>query len=477
MVVIILFTSNFVAYEKASATATTVNGGAIYTGIVIGATAITAASLHAQQWYEDKKDDLVTLANNTWEYMSTDGKQAFLASLDAYGHGWTVSSEYMSDWFNTLGNEYPIKYNNVELNPKFNNAIETISEAGSGWDRIFILNSNYKFTNGWGRVVITAKAKDGKYALYRIVDYGAGDVRISPYQFTSMNSAYDFLTSISNYVSSNGRHPGALLNYLNSNGANLGLGVVSSVDGSALQLELDGVDFANNWAKNLLNQSETNPRSIPIYANPSLTLDNVYNPADTTIKDVGGVPTAVTQTPTGDWVNTATGEVVIPAEITNPVVPDTTNPDGTIGGFFSLLWQWLKAILQAILNLPLSIINLLKAALVYLFVPDVNFWNNNLNQIKALMWGDEIDDLTNGFSDLSTNSSGGFQSVFVSLMGVSGLKVIDADSINSVLNTVHSWVRGFFYPFLLIFNINMMYRMIRGTSLVGFGRDKGANTE
>lgn len=178
---------------------------------------------------------------------------------------------------------------------------------------------------------------------------------------------------------------------------------------------------------------------------------------------VDGVPHAMTST--GALVNLKTGEITAKT-------PEATIP-GEVTGLWAKLWEWLKSILDvlkgilaAIVALPLKLLELLKAMLLALFVPSEGFWTDNLNNLKSLLWGDTIDDLTGEFGDLSGASGGSFKDVIVTLMGVKDLVVIDADSVNTVLDYIHKWVRGVIYPFILIYNINMLYKLIRGTSLV-----------
>ena len=162
--------------------------------------------------------------------------------------------------------------------------------------------------------------------------------------------------------------------------------------------------------------------------------------------------------------------------VETPEYPEeVTDPDGaTTGGLFSKLFEWLKAlldalfkILNAILAIPSLIINALKALLLALFVPTDGFWDDNVNDLRKIVT-DELDteDLIDNVDDLGGVSGGQFRDVIVSLMGVDNLEVIDADSVNKVLDIIHKWVRGVVFPFLIFYNINQLYKLIRGTSLV-----------
>ena len=162
--------------------------------------------------------------------------------------------------------------------------------------------------------------------------------------------------------------------------------------------------------------------------------------------------------------------------VETPEYPEgVTDPEGaSTGGLFSKLFEWLKAlldalfkILNAILAIPALIINALKALILALFVPADGFWDENVNDLRKIVT-DELDteDLIDNVDDLGGVSGGQFKDVIVSLMGVDNLEVIDADSVNKVLDIIHKWVRGVVFPFLIFYNINQLYKLIRGTSLV-----------
>lgn len=158
-----------------------------------------------------------------------------------------------------------------------------------------------------------------------------------------------------------------------------------------------------------------------------------------------------------------------PDELSDP----NKNPDKDplSGGFWQTLWDWLKKILEAILNLPAKIIKLLKDLLLLLFIPSDGFFDGMLESMKMVI-DDEFDndDLLNKLKGLENGDGGVFKDIVVSLMGVDNLVVIDADSVNKVLDNIHSWVRGVVYPFLIFYNINQIYKLIRGTDIVSVTR-------
>lgn len=212
-----------------------------------------------------------------------------------------------------------------------------------------------------------------------------------------------------------------------------------------------------------------NPQTgVPVNVNDVVAGGGTVSTIPNELVYIDGVP--YFKAASGTLINVLTGEVV-----GNPPVGEVTTPDAT--GLWAKLWEWLKSILDvlkgilsAILSLPLKLLELLKALLLALFIPSEGFWSDNMNNLKSLLWGDTIDNLTGELEGLGNASGGTFKDVIVSLMGVKDLVVIDADSVNSVLDYIHKWVRGVFYPFLLIYNINMLYKLIRGTSLVEMTR-------
>lgn len=231
------------------------------------------------------------------------------------------------------------------------------------------------------------------------------------------------------------------------------------------------------------------PEPVPVIVPVEPFGDNPYiesyvPPGDNPIPDTDPNDKPGTDTDDDDKPNITPN----PNTDTPPYVEPTKPPEETpeypeettateVPSLFGKLWEWLKAILDAlfkilnaILALPFVLLEMLWDFLWDLikavFVPSEDFWDNNLNELKKVIYYDELEDMVDDFSSIADGGGGSFKDIVVSLMGVDGLTVIDADSINSILDNIHSWVRGVIFPLLILFNINSLYKLIRGTSLV-----------
>lgn len=127
--------------------------------------------------------------------------------------------------------------------------------------------------------------------------------------------------------------------------------------------------------------------------------------------------------------------------------------------------DFLNSIWDAIKSLPSQIITQLKEAIKYMFVPSETYFSSKFDSLKTkletkLSYSSYVS-LVEGLR----GSGGTFKDVRVTLYG-SDIVLIPASIVNSQLDTIHSWVRGFIFILLIFYNINNIYKMIRGTSLI-----------
>lgn len=175
-------------------------------------------------------------------------------------------------------------------------------------------------------------------------------------------------------------------------------------------------------------------------------------------------------TPDGEIKDVETGETIVGGG-DDGFDDEIKDGCGTLCALGKLL-TGLGSIAKAIAAIPLKILDGLLELVKKIFIPEENFWTTNLDGLKNKFFHDELKEVQNGVESLESVGGGQFGDVTGSLMGVDNLTIIDSSSINMSLEKIHSWVRGFFYPLLLFFNINQMYRVIRGTSLIGIGGKK-----
>ncbi len=189
------------------------------------------------------------------------------------------------------------------------------------------------------------------------------------------------------------------------------------------------------------------------------------------IQYVDGTDQVGISTPDDGIIDAETGETIVGGG-DDEFDDEIKDGCGTLCALGKLL-SGLGSIVKAIAAIPLKILDGLLELFKKIIVPPDGFWTKEIEEIEKQFFKDEIKENIDSLKDLGGAGGGQFQDVSVSLMGVDNVTVVDSDSINMSLDTIHGWVRGIFYPLLLFFNISMLYRLIRGTSFVGIGETKG----
>ncbi len=188
------------------------------------------------------------------------------------------------------------------------------------------------------------------------------------------------------------------------------------------------------------------------------------------IQYIDGTDQVGISTPDNEIIDAETGETIVGGG-DDEFDDEIKDGCGTLCALGKLL-SGLGTIAKAIAGIPLKILDGLLELIKKVFLPSETFWSTNLDGLKDKFFHEELKEVQNGVESLESVGGGQFSDVNVSLLGVDNIKLIDSSPINMTLDTIHSWVRGFFYPLLLFFNINQMYRVIRGTSLIGIGGKK-----
>lgn len=200
-----------------------------------------------------------------------------------------------------------------------------------------------------------------------------------------------------------------------------------------------------------LNPGQSAP-SIPTTGNP--TWDDVFAP--------GTFPQGGTITTPQDW----TTDTDIP-DVDNPDIPGVDNPDVP-----SVSWDWLKVLLGKISSLIEGISDWLD-----------NFWSNLLEFLKSLLvptdtyFTDNFNDVTvalkekvpdvdiKQLEELAVGEST-FKDIYANFFGTRCL-VVRGSVINNVISWARPIIQGLIVLFLLLYNYNQIYFLIRGTSLYG----------
>ena len=485
-----------------------------FKAILGGAVVIGGAAAQSAMYVEDNLRMLVDTAGLTYDKLAPEAKQLFMDGLSATGDGISVAGDWITNYLDSVG-EY---YSSAPLTG--------VRNAIAYADTLVIntFDTDFYFTRGASQTPSNSLrfganleyvSRAGFYKVSLLGGFSGTATNISTsrefysrdYESGGAKAAAEALYNQYKTMVENATFASAVAT-LN---AEMGLGIdIGTVPREQMYEPLDrwlrdrasSNDLRLGVAPNTLVEpwANTGTGAQRAYWDESLgewTLpDGVPIPRDQLqfkargqglygdVPVVVGADGALYDLRTGDRVasreDAQVGGIPIPRTVEeewafqdtltkNPAKEETkeeTKP-ADLSGFFAKLWEWLKKILDAILAIPKAIIDALKALLLLLFIPADGFWEDNFNNVRlALTEKLGVDQLLDNVDQLGGASGGTFSDITVSLLGVSGLTVIDADSVNSVLEHIHKWVRGVVFPFLLFYNINQLYKLVRGTSLV-----------
>ncbi len=114
--------------------------------------------------------------------------------------------------------------------------------------------------------------------------------------------------------------------------------------------------------------------------------------------------------------------------------------------------------------------------LKWLFVPSENFFSSNIEEIKIKI-SEKIpyQDYINLFETIKTVENGEDLSIDLKEYQISdNLKIqqnkfIDFGKVTKYKETWYSWVRGFTFIFMIIYNINQITKFLRGVNVADGG--------
>lgn len=125
-----------------------------------------------------------------------------------------------------------------------------------------------------------------------------------------------------------------------------------------------------------------------------------------------------------------------------------------------------------------KIIELLGDLLNWLFVPNENFFNDNIEGIKEKISKKiPYQDYINMFETIKQVQSG--DNIKIELneynvgnnLTINSKNFIDFSWITKYKDTWYAWVRGFLFIFLIIYNINQIMKLFRGYNIAeGFNK-------
>lgn len=127
----------------------------------------------------------------------------------------------------------------------------------------------------------------------------------------------------------------------------------------------------------------------------------------------------------------------------------------------------------AINNLGTTIISGITNSLKSLFIPSDTYFQSKFDWLKtALRDRLSLSSYEQIITSFSAVSQGKFEDVTITIMGCSG-KILDGAWFGKVMNQVHDWIRGLMFILLVFYNYNQIYKLIRGTDLMGVSRTIG----
>lgn len=105
-------------------------------------------------------------------------------------------------------------------------------------------------------------------------------------------------------------------------------------------------------------------------------------------------------------------------------------------------------------------------AFKYMFVPSDDFLSATFNSFKS-SFEEKMgyENYTNFINQFQNVGSGTLDNVDVNIMGVNAT-IINFSPMKSILTTLQDYLRGFIFAMLVLYNINQVYKLIRGTSLI-----------
>lgn len=138
---------------------------------------------------------------------------------------------------------------------------------------------------------------------------------------------------------------------------------------------------------------------------------------------------------------------------------------GGIGDFFSALTEIVQGIFENLVNLPSQIIDLLVDALKLLFVPSDNYFSSNFDSIKALLESHLSLTSFKSLMEIIQNAKAGtLPDLKIKIFGVDYV-LFSFKFFDPYIPTIQYWIKGFLGALLVLYNINQVYKLVRGGSL------------
>lgn len=110
-----------------------------------------------------------------------------------------------------------------------------------------------------------------------------------------------------------------------------------------------------------------------------------------------------------------------------------------------------------------------------LFVPSDDYFSSETGKLQKQIEGKVgTEEYTNALNSLTRASKSGLQDIKVNLWGIT-VTLVPFSLITPYIATIQNWTRGFMFSFIILWQINNVYKLIRGTSLINFSGNKGSD--
>lgn len=130
----------------------------------------------------------------------------------------------------------------------------------------------------------------------------------------------------------------------------------------------------------------------------------------------------------------------------------------------------LSDIWSSIQRLPGLIVTGIHDVLVFLFVPEEDFFTGKFHEMRENLTA-KLGVDTSALESFKNVSGTDLDSGFEGTLYGQRVKFVDFSWFDDFKSKFHDLARGFIYPLLVLYNLNQIYFLIRGSYL--FGRAKG----
>jgi len=124
---------------------------------------------------------------------------------------------------------------------------------------------------------------------------------------------------------------------------------------------------------------------------------------------------------------------------------------------------------DVITNLPSTILNGMSDTLKLLFIPKDNFFSNEFNQLNEQLSNKlSIQSYIDFLHAIGSAEGSRMQNVTVNYYGTTAT-IINFDIFYKWKDNTDRYIRGFIFALMILFNLNMIYKLIRGDNIISGG--------